>query len=361
VVITAAIEEIIKLIEVMGSHADGDSPKSLTVFKLMRIIKLTRSIRVVRLDKAFRELRIMVTAIVSTLRTLFWSIVCTLMIMAGFAVYLVTAVSDYQATEGPNSWSEQYFGSRSAGMLSLFQATTGGIDWNELSDGLWGISPTACCIFFGYISMMVFAIMNILTGICVNTANRAAEDDFDLSFHAERSKHKSVIVSLKTILHKADSRGEGTITWPDLDVHLHDQHVRGLFKKIDLEPWHLKSFFDMMGADEDDVDASIDIDQFIRGCMRLRCNVKNIDLMASRHVEAEHSAKRLQEIKDSVKQLPGAVLRSQVTPLRPDTERLCIAATLQEFSLLHLMTWTIAALGKAAAAIGSSRKRQFLQ
>jgi len=318
VVVTAAIEETVKLVEAIGVFSSGDSAEGLTVFKLMRIMKLTRAIRIVRVVKAFRELRIMVMSIISTLRTLFWSIVCMVMIMAGFAVYLVTVVSDHEAMEGRTEWAQRYFGSMPAGMLSLFQASTGGMDWHMVSDGLWSTSPAACCAFFGYISMMTYAILNILTGICVNNANRAAEDDFDLSFHQERSKHKNVITSLKNILHGGDASGAGTITWSDLDIHLHNAEVRALFKKIDLEPWHLKSFFDMMGADEDEEEASIDIDQFIRGCMRLRCTVKNIDLMASRHDESEHSAKRLHKIEESVKQIRDAVLQNHAALLRLD-------------------------------------------
>jgi len=213
------------------------------------------------------------------------------------------------------AWARQYFGSMPKGVLSLFQASTGGIDWHIISDTLWDVSPSACMAFLGFISMMTFAIMNILTGIAVNNANRAAEDDFDLSFHQERSKHKNVITGLKNIFHSTNALGDGCITWSDLDKHLRDQQVRALFKKIDLETWHLKTFFDMMGAEEADEEPRIQIDSFIRGCMRLRCTVKNIDLMASRHDESEHLTKRLHEIRDSVILLHNTVLRIQATML----------------------------------------------
>merc|ERR1712008_297925 len=96
-------------------------------------------------------------------RTLFWSVLCTLMIMAGVAVYLVTVVSDYQAEAGSKEWARQFFGSMPTGILSLFQASTGGGDWREISSPLWNASPPACIAFLGYISMMAYAIMNILT------------------------------------------------------------------------------------------------------------------------------------------------------------------------------------------------------
>jgi len=312
VVATIAVEEAVELIQLLGALT-GVSAESLTMIKLMRIMKLTRAIRFVRVLKTFRELRIMVISIVSTLRTIFWSVLCSLLIMAGFAVYLVTVVSDYQASKGSHAWARKHFGSMPAGMLSLFQASTGGMDWQVVSDPLWHVSTSACMAFLFYISMMAFAIMNILTGICVHNAHHAAEDDCDLAFHAERLKHKNFITSLKTIFHSADTRGKGTITWSDLEKHLHDQQVRALFKKIDLETWHLKSFFDILGEDsEADIEPSIEIDTFIRGCMRFRCTVKQIDLIASKHFESEHLANWLHEIRDAVKLLAR---RSQATML----------------------------------------------
>lgn len=156
--------------------------------------------------------------------------------------------------------------------------------------------------------MMGFAIMNILTGICVNHANRVAEEDFELSFHAERTKHRAVLASLKTILHNADQSGQGTITWSTLEELLDDQDVRNLFKKIDLESFHLKHFFDLMG--DDNSAANIEIEQFLRGCMRLRCNVKNIDLMAGVHQEAAKTAKHLNDLQSSVAEI-HVILRGQ--------------------------------------------------
>jgi len=158
VVITAAAEEMMKLIQLLGSKGKVTA-EGLSIVKLMRIMKLTRAVRIVRVFKTFRELRIMVTSIVSTLRTLFWSVLCTLMIMAGFAVYLVTVVSDYQAEAGSKEWARQFFGSMPTGMLSLFQASTGGVDWREISSPLWNASPPACIAFLGYISMMAYAIV----------------------------------------------------------------------------------------------------------------------------------------------------------------------------------------------------------
>merc|ERR1719510_1168576 len=175
------------------------------------------------------------------------------------------------------------------------------MDWRELSDQLCQISPIACGIFYVYISMMVFAIMNILTGICVNNANKAADDDMDLCTE-DMLKHDENVVRLRVILvggKKNDLDAVNKLTWAQLKVHLGDPTVRAYFKKIGLEPWQLHSFFHLLKVDGEE-DPEVEIDQFIRGCMRLRCSVKNIDLMAALHENKEHEARRCKELQNSI-------------------------------------------------------------
>lgn len=219
----------------------------------------------------------MFMSIIFTIRTLCWSIICVLLIMSVVAAYLATAVSEFIAEEGEDPEATKYFGSMLRAMISLFQATTGGVDWRILSEILARASLVAEAMLYMYISVMAYAVMNILTGICVTTANKAAEDDLEYTIHQELTKRNSVITNLKRIL-TGDSNNT-YITWPQLRDHLTDAGVRGYFRRLDLEPWHLHSLFDMLTHESGR--SSICIDHFIRGCVRLRCQVKNIDMIAA--------------------------------------------------------------------------------
>jgi len=258
-----------------------------------------------------------VMSIVSTLRTLMWSLVCVVLLMSGIGSYFAWVVADHlkQQQEAASSESDdevvKYFGSIPKIMISLFQATTGGMDWRDLSDLLCPISPIACAIFYLYISMMVFAIMNILTGICVNNAHKAADDDMDLCTENVLKNDENVVRLRKILVDGRKSNGtvssldaldEGAkLTWPQLKVHLGDPRVRAHFKKIGLEPWHLRSFFQLLKAGDEEPE--VDLDQFIRGCMRLRCNVKNIDLMAALHENKEYETRRVKELQYSIEEV----------------------------------------------------------
>merc|ERR1719362_861968 len=108
--------------------------------------------------------------------------------MVTFSTYFLTVVSDYQATHGIDPQLEIYFGSLQTMVLTLFQVTTGGFDWREICDLLMAFSPASVVVLCIYVSMMEYAIMNILTGICCHTANKTAEDDFDITISEERSR-----------------------------------------------------------------------------------------------------------------------------------------------------------------------------
>merc|ERR1719410_1361540 len=108
------------------------------------------------------------------------------------------------------------------------------------------------------------------------------------------------MVKLRAILIGKDDTG-GMLTWEQLKVHLGDPMVRAYFKKIGLEPWQLHSFFHMLKVDGEEPE--VDIDQFIRGCMRLRCNVKNIDLMAALHENKKQDAQHRTDLKCSLEEV----------------------------------------------------------
>merc|ERR1712241_88062 len=173
------------------------------------------------------------------------------MIMLIFATYFLTVVSERQATDEFDPKLTLFFGSLPVALLRLFQMTTGGFDWKELSDLLEEFSTTSVVMLCLYISMMEYAILNILTGICCNTANRTAEEDFDITMHEEQSRQENATSKLTEYFHDNDESGNGQITWEQLDGHLNSPDIVSCFKRLELERWHLRSFFRLLDTKDD--------------------------------------------------------------------------------------------------------------
>jgi len=67
--------------------------------------------------------------------------------------------SDHQGTGEHDPDLDNYFGSMSVMDLSLFQMTTGGLDWKVVSDLLMPFLPMAVVVLCVYMAMMSYAVL----------------------------------------------------------------------------------------------------------------------------------------------------------------------------------------------------------
>ena len=73
-----------------------------------------------------------------------------------------------------------YFGSVPRAVLSLYQGMTGGVDWNDMSLPLErSLSPIFALVFALYIAFAVLAMMNVVTGVFVESALGSAREERD--------------------------------------------------------------------------------------------------------------------------------------------------------------------------------------
>merc|ERR1719359_1355926 len=70
-----------------------------------------------------------------------------------------------------------HFGSIYTTMLTLYKCAFGGEDWGEVSALLEGTGDGYYFLFLFFISFMSIAIMNVIMGLFVDTAMKAAEKD----------------------------------------------------------------------------------------------------------------------------------------------------------------------------------------
>lgn len=129
---------------IVTASATDDS--SSTIFNVMRIVRMVRLVRIVR---SYRVLRMLgeVRAIVWSVGTSFKPLLGAMLVLVGviylMAVYLVDTCNAYrvsmESTDAGFQPLGRYFGSVGGGMLTLWQAMTGGIDWATV------MSPLLAC------------------------------------------------------------------------------------------------------------------------------------------------------------------------------------------------------------------------
>eukprot|EP00913_Durusdinium_trenchii_P023613 g22185.t1 len=160
--------------------------------RVMRVVRALRSIRVMRLLRFVSSLRTLVLSIISSLASLVWTAVLFMMIFYVFGAVLAQLTLDWcraksiELSQDPAALPQcphelRIFGGVSESMLTLFLTVSGGMDWRDALMPLRRVSPVAAVALVMYILLTVFAVVNVVTGVFVNTAIETAMNDKDLA------------------------------------------------------------------------------------------------------------------------------------------------------------------------------------
>lgn len=260
---------------------------NMTWMRVLRLLKMLKMLRMVRVMKFFRELRIMLYSIVGSVRTLFWSILMLMLIMYIFGLCFLQAVTGYLLDTEPELLDPdleeamlEHWGSVHASMLTLCKAITGGDDWSDLASPLKATGMHYYLLFLFYIAFLVFAVLNVLTGIFVDQALQIAQLDRDNVIKEEMEREKLFVRNLQKIFSTIDSGGTGYISWSQFQKHREDEWLKAYFAVTDIDISQAETFFALLDNDSGE---TVDIDEFITGCTKLRGGARSIDLVTLKH------------------------------------------------------------------------------
>jgi hypothetical protein len=119
----------------------------------------------------------------------------------------------------------QYYGSIYMAMWTLFQTTSGGVDWRRCAICLLDIHWSYAVWFGLFVAFVVFALLNIVTGIFVNSAIQCAQEDQDVAISEAMEQENSYAQSLMRIFMEADADKNGMVDADEFDMHLEDRHT----------------------------------------------------------------------------------------------------------------------------------------
>ncbi|OLP82788.1 hypothetical protein AK812_SmicGene36536 [Symbiodinium microadriaticum] len=184
-----------------------------------------RGMRFLRVFRYFSALRVLVLSIVSTINSLLWTIVLLFIIFYSFGVILTQLVTDYcrfLAVEASNNMNaipecpaelDKYWSSIGQSMLTLFYAITNGVAWSDAVRPLEDVSMLAVGFVIFYIIISVFTLLNVVTGVFVNTAIERASADKDIAALKAFQKRKDLASAPGDVvkMEKDDAIGDGNL------------------------------------------------------------------------------------------------------------------------------------------------------
>lgn len=267
-VVLQLAEELTTSIVVVQSGEDSSQVGDLSLLRMLRIVRILRVLRLVRVVRLVRQLRVLVCSICSALNFLAWTVLLIAIQMYLVGVYFTQTVSDWKRSNPDRDLADlsHFFGSLPRSVLSLFQAITGGADWDTIAHPLLTtVSPLAGVVFVFYITFATLALLNVVTGVFVESALQSNASD----------RESSMIRRLTEIFSACDKDGNGMLTVSEMKEMLCDESVELAFQALDLSIDEVHSMLMLLDYD---AKGTVDSHQFVLGCLRLRGAAKAVDI-----------------------------------------------------------------------------------
>jgi hypothetical protein len=275
------IDEFIHLI----FSGNDDLQDAIKEVGILRILRLARIVRLVRMVRLIPELKSMVYLIFASMWSFFWAMVLIVLLMYCVAVYYTDAAHRVAMESGPDEAEliRKYWSSVAVSMLSLFQSITGGVDWGNLIEVFEHDSTYAITAFTfsTYVAFATLVMLNLVTGVFVEGAQRIVKKDKDADLMRQVCK----------AFGRVDDDDSLAISHEEFMAHSGDGYLDSYFTALDLNKQQAESLFLLLDVNGDQ---SLSVNEFVRGCMRLRGPARSIDLAALAH-DFQHVTMKVQE------------------------------------------------------------------
>jgi hypothetical protein len=280
VVFSSILECLMDIIYLAAGLNRTSGLQNISVIRVLRVVRIVRVARVIRIMRFFRELRIMIYSILGCMKNLLWVVVVLCLTFYIFGVAFTSAVTDKLKTAKEYNAEENeklllYFGTVDRAALSLFMSMSGGNDWAEYYEQLNQLSIWYRCFYLMFILFTVYAVVNIVTGVFVESALQSNIKDKDIIVHEELEAKKIYLQSMEEIFNEMDEDGRGTISYTEFSEKLKDENVIFYFNRLKLDVADAKSLFQLLDYS---CDGEIGIDEFLDGCYRLQGESRNLDM-----------------------------------------------------------------------------------
>lgn len=265
---------------VMSMLVGEDDTPNLLFLRLLRLFKLVKIFRMLRVMRFFTELRVILFSVIQSMRSLMWAGFMLIIIEYIFALVFMHAVANYLPTEDRDeqvvdrlmdTWGTVY-----KSMVSLYKATTGGTDWETIGDPIQYTGEVYYVIFLMHVGFLLFAVLNILTGVFLNDAAKASERDMMNVTLEAREQEEEDLRALKLLFRHIDQDGNGKITLDEFVDSLEQEEVQGYFSMLHIDATDAVGFFKLLTQITED--NSVEYEAFVESCAKLQGEARRADV-----------------------------------------------------------------------------------
>lgn len=265
----------------------------ISVLRIVRVVRIMRVVRIVRTGTFFRELRMMLYSVMSSMRSLVWVAFVLMMTFYIFATLFTQATIDFKDrmeqrfnttadgteavfdVEGTYDNLCEYFGTLDRSIFTLFGLISCGVSWVSVYGALSPMAWQYRAAFLVYVSVSIFCIRNVVTSIFVENAMHCSEGDKELVIQEELLAKDGYMDSIKSMFYDLDTDQSGTIGLNELERAMTNENMLANFNALGLDITDVQSLFLLLDTDHTN---ALTIEEFLVGCMRLKGSAKSLDV-----------------------------------------------------------------------------------
>eukprot|EP00812_Abedinium_dasypus_P010060 NODE_3704_length_752_cov_437.420373.p1 GENE.NODE_3704_length_752_cov_437.420373~~NODE_3704_length_752_cov_437.420373.p1 ORF type:complete len:234 (+),score=59.90 NODE_3704_length_752_cov_437.420373:3-704(+) len=202
-----------------------------------------------------------------------------------------------------------HFGSLADTFYTLHIACLGGVDWNDIATPLFSIHLGLGLLFMFQVLFSMLCLLNIITGIFVDRANKVMQCDIQYVQAEELSNYASLVRRLAHVFHIPETSDvtAGMITRDMFVTHITDYNVQSFLRGmgIEVDTSNAAGLFNLM---DNDGDGEIELAELIAALMSLSGG--------ARQVSSVRIEERVRALQRDIRLLFGSEQKSEHTPTR---------------------------------------------
>lgn len=276
---------IAQLVQTIGQHSHRHQRSHsqfrvvlamLSTLRLARLLSLVLVTDVIRQHPFFRELRIMIHSLTGAVKGFLWSglMIFTILLIFG-TVLSEGALASLVQGEGDEVPLQERFGSLFLAVLTLFQAMSGGVDWHEVWQILdvlgWGYRG----VFLLYICFSFLTLLNVVTAVFIEGTMMRCTSDRGLVVQSELMAKRDFLMAMRKVFQELDVDEDGGITVEELRGRMQEPEIGAYFSQLGVDSDQVGKLFLLLDRDKS---GTLDPEEFIFGCLKLRGAAKNLDV-----------------------------------------------------------------------------------
>eukprot|EP00931_Biecheleriopsis_adriatica_P005152 TRINITY_DN10669_c0_g1_i1.p1 TRINITY_DN10669_c0_g1~~TRINITY_DN10669_c0_g1_i1.p1 ORF type:complete len:530 (-),score=73.75 TRINITY_DN10669_c0_g1_i1:97-1686(-) len=262
----------------------GEGVSNLIVARIIGVLRLGRTFRLIRVLKLFRQLRVLASTFAASVGALFWSMVVLAIYMCIGALLLSQSlhgfIVDPEMDADMRVWVNNRYGNARKAFYTMFEVTNSG-GWPGYSRPLIErVSGWYSAFYFMYVSVVIFATLKIITALFLKETLSAAATDERWAVQSQAQAKAEVLQKLRLIFEAADTDGDGGITQKELEVLLEKPVVIDYLHLMEVAVEEASAMFDLL----DDGDGRVTIEEFCSGIFRLKGQARSLDMITVKHM-----------------------------------------------------------------------------